>query len=356
MTIRPIHVAILGGGNSTHTVRWVNSLVKKGMKVDLITLHPTDRNNPVDKRVKIHQLLVPPPYGYWLNMPQTRNIILQTKPDIVHAIYAGGYGSLLRLINFHPSILSAIGSDVDVPGNQPKWKYEVIKSNLNFPDRITVTDKFLEKQVKKFEVDKIVVRIPFGVDTSVFKLHRKLNNQKIYAGTVKTLEYGYGIDILIKAFAIVSNRHKNVNLVIVGGGSLKPELTRLAEDLKVSRKVSFIGAIPHDNVPAVLNKLSIFVCLSRKEGFGVSVIEASACGLPVIVSNVGGLPETLIDGKTGFIVNKEDPVSAAHAIIKLINDPKLRVKMGRAGREFVIKNYNWDDCVDKMIDLYYKTL
>lgn len=351
ITSKPIRVVYLAAASSIHVVKWVNSLIGRGVMIDLITLHRPNPSNPIDKRVNIHLLSIPPPFGYYFCTYQAKKIVTRLMPDIVHAIYAGGYGTLLRLINFHPSILSAIGSDIEITRVRSEWKYRMIKSNLNYPDLVTVNSKFLLSQAKKFMYNKKIKLILHGVDTKLFNIQFTNGNQSNTIGTVKTLEYGYGIDILIKAFESVSSSH-SINLLIAGQGSLRKKLIHLTKKLGISNKVCFVGSIPHGEVPKILNKLSIFVCMSRIEGFGGSVIEASSCGLPVIVSNVGGLPETLIDGKTGFIVEKEDPVSAAKAIEKLINNPNLRSKMGQAGRAFVVKNYNWDDCVDKMIDVY----
>ena len=355
MTKKSIHVVFLAAASSIHVVRWVNALVKKGLTVSLITLHKPDPLNPIDKRIKIYVLPFSPPLGYVFNTSRIKNILFTIKPDIAHAIYAIGYGTLLRLSNFRPSILSVIGSDIsELPSYS--WKNKIISSNLRFPNQITTNSVFLRKRVANKIVNQKIKVIPFGVNTSIFKPVFKKNNRQLIVGTIKTLEFGYGIDILVKAFGLISNKYPDVSLVIAGQGSQKKYLIELSKKLKVSTKIKFIGSIAHPSVAKILNSFSIFVCLSRNEGFGVSVIEAAACGLPVVVSNVGGLPETLINGKTGFIVNKNDPLSAAKAIEKLINNPKLRFEMGKSGRKFVMENYDWKDCVDHMLSLYSKLL
>ena len=98
--------------------------------------------------------------------------------------------------------------------------------------------------------------------------------------------------------------------------------------------------------------LDIYVAVSIKESFGVAVLEASACSKPVVVSNVGGLPEIVEDGITGFIVEKENPEVLAEALEKLILDIDLRIQMGKNGRNKVINEYNWKDSVAAMISIY----
>ena len=98
--------------------------------------------------------------------------------------------------------------------------------------------------------------------------------------------------------------------------------------------------------------MDIFATLSNSEGFGVGVLEASACGLPVVVSDVGGLCEVVRPGETGLVVSPQDPDAAARALDTLVRDPGLRAKMGAAGRAFVLENFQWSKTVDLMVDVY----
>ena len=145
-----------------------------------------------------------------------------------------------------------------------------------------------------------------------------------------------------------------MKLLIVGDGSRKEHYEQLTIDLKINHLTTFTGKIPHHKVPNYINMLDIYVALSvlDSESFGVAVIEASACEKPVVVSNVGGLPEVVEDGITGIIVPSKNPTEAAMAIEKLIMNKDFASKMGKAGRNRVIKLYNWSDNVNQMIDIY----
>src|SRR4029079_16830863 len=106
-------------------------------------------------------------------------------------------------------------------------------------------------------------------------------------------------------------------------------LEQLGNRLDLSSVATFVGAVTYDQVPAELNQLDIYVAASRRESFGVAVIEASACERPVIVSDTGGLPEVVTHGKTGFIVPRENPAKLADATLELIRRPDLRIEFGR---------------------------
>ena len=130
----------------------------------------------------------------------------------------------------------------------------------------------------------------------------------------------------------------------------------------VSDKITFHGYINQQTdfakYSSILSQLDIFAILSvmDSETFGVACVEASACGIPVIATNVGGLPEVVKNGITGIIVEPKNPEQTANAIERLLNDESLRIKMGEDGRRNVIDNFDWEKSVEKMMNVYNKVL
>jgi phosphatidylinositol alpha-1,6-mannosyltransferase len=111
--------------------------------------------------------------------------------------------------------------------------------------------------------------------------------------------------------------------------------------------VRFLGFVPDDDLPALYNLADLFVMASRRhellvEGFGISLLEASSCGLAVIGGRTGGVPEAVHDGETGLLVDPDDPSVVAERIKELLGNPELRTRMGAAGRHAVERYYNWD--------------
>ena len=161
---------------------------------------------------------------------------------------------------------------------------------------------------------------------------------------------------LLKAYSKISRLSFNETLplvlLIVGGGSLAKKLKQLAKNLRIEDKIIFTGEVAYREVPKYHNMLDITVFMSHSESFGVSVIEASSCMNPVIVSNVGGLPEIVEDGVTGFVVPSKDIKEVANVLEKLILDKDLRKTLGEAGRKRVEKLYNWHENVKQMIGIY----
>jgi glycosyltransferase involved in cell wall biosynthesis len=219
----------------------------------------------------------------------------------------------------------------------------------------------MAEETKKYTLKDVLVT-PFGVDLNLFNSYVKENSEekKIVIGTIKALEIKYGIEYLIKAYHIVKIKYpeKELKLLIVGEGNKKEDYEKLVIELGLQNDVEFTGKISFDKVPFYHNMIDIFVSVSvlDSESFGVAIVESSATEKPVVVSNVGGLPEVVEDGVTGFVVAPKDAVATANAIEKLIFDKKLRQLMGKAGRKRVESLYNWERNVEQMVEIYYKIL
>ncbi|GAB4240196.1 MAG: O-antigen biosynthesis protein WlbH [Stanieria sp.] len=359
-------LAFLAGQNSIHTVRWVNAMVEKVSELHLLTMHQPD--DPIDPRVKIHQLPYKAPHGYFLNRKHLKKILANLQPDLLHVHYASGYGTLGRLTDYHPLILSVWGSDVyDFPATSFLHR-AIVAANLRQADWVCSTSEVMAKQTKSICPDLPNLSItPFGIDIEKFSPMPTLRNKNyLTVGTVKRLAPKYGIDILLKAFAqarimaTIDNPEitNQLRLMIVGDGSQKKELESLAQQLNIQNMTNFVGAVPHEQVPHYLNQMDIYVAASRldSESFGVAVLEASACGLPVVVSDAGGLPEVVEDRVTGYITPKENVEATAKAILRLIQNGHDRTLMGLAGRKLVCDRYVWQDNVELMRQIYQELL
>ena len=359
-------LALLAGQNSIHTVRWVNAMAQRIDEVHLITMH--DHGDTIDSCVQIHRLPFNALHGYFLNVPALKAILKNVLPDLLHVHYASGYGTLGNLSGFHPIVLSVWGSDVyDFP-RQNLFNRALVELNLRSADWVCSTSEVMAVQTKTICSDvKNLSITPFGVDTEKFCPVPTLKNDKfVTVGTVKRLTPKYGIDILIRSFAKVKSIldvespkiASKLRLLIVGDGSQKSKLKSLAHKLGLQNHAVFVGAVPHEEVPHYLNQMDIYVAVSRldSESFGVAVLEASACGIPVVVSDIGGLPEVVQNGITGYVVPSEDPNATSEAIVKLIENDYLRYEMGLAGRQLVLAQYEWNDNVTRMSDVYNQLL
>ena len=203
---------------------------------------------------------------------------------------------------------------------------------------------------------KPVTVVSYGVDLDRFRVPDAAARPVPVVGTVARLSQEKGLDVLLRAAAQISKQGQKLRLLIVGDGPQRRKLERLAGQLGIGDITEFRGEIPHDDVPAVLAELDIFAMPSLAEGFGVAALEAAATGLPVVASDVHGIPDVVDHLRTGLLVPPANPAALAAALTQLLDDGELSVKLGTAGRAFVQEHYRWQDNAEQMERLYQKLL
>lgn len=194
--------------------------------------------------------------------------------------------------------------------------------------------------------------IPNGIDLNKFKGLPAGRHDVFTVITVARLEKVKGIEYLIRAFAeLVGDKHQDMKLVIVGDGSERKNLESLVSKSGVADKVSFLGEMPNERVPACLKGADCFVLPSLKEGFGIVLLEAQAAGIPVIASRVGGVPDIVEDGQTGILVEPRDPSAIAAAVLKIRSDAKERERLVKNANNNLSK-YGWEEIANKVYESY----
>ena len=364
-------VLLLADVNSIHAQRWAVSLYDRGIGIGIFSLNRPKQN--VAGSPEFFSKPIPVFYPYRLKadlsasglitkikyltvIMSLRKAIKTFDPDIVHAHYASSYGTLLSLSGFQPGIISLWGSDIfDFPKRSLLTK-SLLKFNISRAGMILSTSNAMAAEAANYTKKQIKI-IPFGIDPEKFKpgtTASLFNHGDFVIGTVKALEPEYGIEFLIRSFALLCDKHAEfpLRLLIVGDGSLVKPLKKLAESTGYGDLILFAGKALHEEIPKYLNMMDVFAALSLSESFGVSVIEASACELPVVVTSIGGLKEVAEDMVTGLLVPPATIIEPADAFEKLIFNTGFRKQLGRNGRLRVEKMFNWKDNVEEMIKTY----
>jgi glycosyltransferase involved in cell wall biosynthesis len=363
-----MRIALLSAAKSIHTIRWANVLAARGYKVALFSLYKHKINNDVfSPEIELHYIGGNTTLSYWTGAGQLKKALAAFNPDIINAHYATGYGTLARRARFFPLLLSVWGSDVyDFPYMSfiHKW---IIQQNLKSATCIASTSYAMAEQVKRVLLgDKKIFITPFGVDCDKFKRISPLPQNKLTVGIVKALEPKYGVDYLLRGFALLKIRLEHegkmpadgVSLEIYGAGSQLKMLESLSRELHIAGCTHFRGAIPNTQVAQAINGFNIFCAPSTldSESFGVAAVEAMACETPVIVSDADGLKEVTLDNETGYIIPKCDYISLADKLYLLACNPQLCEKMGKAGRKHVLAHYDWKNNVITMEDALKQTV
>jgi L-malate glycosyltransferase len=225
---------------------------------------------------------------------------------------------------------------------------------------LAVSESLKQRLVKEvgFPAERIIP-IQNGVDTDRFRPNGERAAQRkalgwpasgFIVGSVGRLVPVKNHVTLLRAAARVASQVPQLTLALVGDGPLDGELKTLADQLGIADRVSFLGY--RDDVPNLLNAMDILVLPSLREGMPNAVLEAMACGLPVIASNVGGASEILRDGENGLLICPTDVEQLSHHLYQLALSPERCRAMGAAGRRYVERDFKMEYMVNKYTNLY----
>jgi len=288
----------------------------------------------------------------------------QNSYDLVWAVMAnqGGLVALKLKKNF-PKIKYLLtlqeGDSLKRIWSRTWFMRPLYKNIYRQADFIQAISSYLAKRAKKYGYTGRVAIVPNGVDLANFSrefsplelasLRQKLGlmpEDKVVT-TISRLVYKNGIDILIRAI-----KDLPVKVLIIGSGRLEVKLKSLAQELGVNNKVLFLGYISQKDLPPYLKISDVFVRLSRSEGLGSAFLEAMAAGVPVIGTEVGGIPDFLRKGETGLFCELGNPTDLAMKLKILFNDESLRQKLISNSRNLVLQGYDWQAIAGKMENIF----
>ena len=203
------------------------------------------------------------------------------------------------------------------------------------PDRVRVVPLGADHEFFRPGLDTREVRARYGLSEGRWLL------------SVARLSRHKGIDTALQALARLRSRYPDLRYAVVGTGEEHEALAAEARELGVADRVRFLTDVPDRDLPALYNTAEVYLGVSRLmeqrvEGFGISLAEASACGVPVVAGRSGGIPAAVRDGETGLLVDAEQPEAVTEALARLLDDAALRARLGAAGRRAVESHYNWD--------------
>jgi colanic acid/amylovoran biosynthesis glycosyltransferase len=222
---------------------------------------------------------------------------------------------------------------------------------------IAVSNFIRNKLIEQGYPQEKIIQHYIGVDTVKFSpLSQKADERYILCVGRHTEKKG--IDTLLRAFARIAAKHPDVTLLQVGQGSLTAKLQTLTKQLGLDRRVRFLGAQPHEKVLQLMQQAEIFALPSQIaksgecEGLPIVILEASACGVPVVSTYHSGIPEAVIDGETGFLVSEKDEQSLADKLDIVLSDRNLGKKMGHQGRELINERFDIRKQTAKLEGIY----
>ena len=230
---------------------------------------------------------------------------------------------------------------------------------LKYSDAIVAVSKETAEVIQReFNVERQKVYIVHNsVDTNMFKPdenRRKVIRERyaIKNGTKIILMAGVvhkqkGMHLGIEAFAQIKKRFTDVKMLIVGSGPQLESLKKLAKDLDIAEDIYFCGLIPNKETPYYYNTSDLYLNPTlRVEGLAIATVEAMACGLPAVISRIGGTDSTIEDGKSGFFVEPENVESLVEKSNEILNNPELAKEMGEKAREKAVREFSQEKMIE----------
>ena len=298
----------------------------------------------------------------------SNNWSVLSKLSLIHAHFGpnGVYALPLARKLKIPLLVTFHGYDITLD-RRAIWRtgkllyYQLIFHELELQQKAAgfiAVSKFIRQKLieRGYPPEKIMLHY-IGVDTVKFAPSDRPADER-YVLCVGRHTEKKGIDTLLRAFARIAAKHPDVTLLQVGQGELTSKLQAIARQLGVDRRVRFLGAQPHQKVMQLMQQAEIFALPSQVarsgecEGLPIVILEAEACGVPVVATYHSGIPEGAIDGETGFLVAERDHKSLAEKLDILLSDRALGIQMGRQGRALVEEKFDIRQQSAKLEQIY----
>lgn len=357
-------------------------LVKKGFEVHVVTQHnPGIPYEEIVDGIHVHRFrwLEPKEFRALVHFKGIKDnfrlvtylislffnlimVIRKYNIDIIHAhstIPTGLIGVIVAKIMKKPVFITAHGMDINNFENSSFFK-RLITFSLKNCNKAIVVSSDLAKKISSLGIDpdKIIV-LRNAVDTNRFqpnniKIIRKKHDIKdniliLFVGYLDTFK---GIFELVDAFYDANKENRKSTLMIIGEGPKEDELKKKVFKLGLEKSVIFTGKISPTDIHKYYQSADIFVLPSYGEGLPLSVLEAMSCGIPVIASNVGGIPEVVKEGENGFIIPQKNEEILNEKLMVLIKDINLRKKFAENALKTIKQSFNVNNKTQKLIELY----
>lgn len=350
------------GGLESHVYYLCRALVGMGHQVEVVTSRsqPNLPSEEIMEGIRVVRTWFPSrnPVG-WVahslgSIPHTR--ALARKADVIHA---QAFPSVVpcmagRQRTGAPLVATFHTSHFLTRAEKPLWS-SILGNLVRVPDYALAASREIAQVAERLAPGVRVEALTNGVETSFFRPVEPglppADRPRLLVP--RRLFFKNGVEHFIRAMPLVL-KEMDLEAVLVGDGPERERLEALARKLKVDHRIRFMGKQPHKGMPALLSSADLVVVPSLMEATSVAALEAMACGVPVVASNVGGLPE-IVDEEVGGLFPVGSPEGMARTITRVLNDPDLRRK-GERARERVVTRWSNQRLAERHLQIYEEVL
>ena len=358
------------GGSGVVGTELGKSLARLGNEIHFITTGHPPRLSGYDERVYLHKVVTGEyplfqqytPYSLSLAV-KIREVAEQYRLDLVHVHYAIPHAASAFLAKemlkprHLPTMTTLHGTDITLVGIMPSY-YEITRFSIEKSDAVTAVSEFLRREtISEFRIEHPIEVIHNFVDVDLFRIQ-----ENPCAARARLSPKGERVLMHISNFRKVKNlpivlqvfsevlKHVPARLALVGDGPEREATERQADEMGILGRVDFLG--DQESIADILPAADVFLLPSQHESFGLAALEAMACGVPVVGSRIGGLPEVIVHEETGFLCDPSDVACMTAIILGLFNDEDHRRAIGRAARARAVREFNRDLIVGRYVDAY----
>jgi len=375
-----VKIAYLSSGESIHDYRFLSKMIQYGHKPFLISYFGTDLVQV--KGVKTYHFDYRKLYGfnryinYMLDFQAVKKIytfqvayhlkklLRKLKPDILHTNFIHYEGFCGALTGFRPTISMPWGTDILINPERSSFHKFAAKVTLKKANMIVYDSDIVRQKIVKLincPNDKMI-KVLCGVDLNIFNTsisgneireRLRLHGKKVLIMN-RNFRSVYGIEYFIESLPIVIKRIPNVFVILIGEGSTKHYCQKKIEKLGLKDYVYFAGAVDETEMAKYLNAADIYVSTSLSDGTSVSLLEAFACALPVVVTDIPANKEWVKDGDNGFLVPVKNSEETANAILKLLKNNQIADIFAENNLRKAKEKADWDKQFQKLNEIYIR--
>lgn len=338
-----MRIAYLSIGRHVHTERWIRYFAGRGHECHLLTVQP----GPI-AGVTVHDIrrrAPTKPLRYLRGLGMVRRLLRTVHPDVLHTHFLTGYGYWGHFSGFHPHVLTVWGDDVYVTPHETALKKWLARRALRNADAVTGDSVDILQDCARLGADpERCFEVQWGVDFDQFHPGRPSHVREelgippdaplIFSPRSFTQPY-YNIDIIIAAAARVLEERPSVHVIFSGYEGSDAPFRDQAQRRGLRRNTHFVGRVPHERFGDYLVASDIFVSVPSVDATAVSLLEAMACGRAIVVSSLPSALEWIEHERRGLVVPPRDETALTGALLRLVDDPKLRQRLGTASVEEV---------------------
>jgi L-malate glycosyltransferase len=347
-----------------HDHRFLSALSASEHKIYYVRLQKGPRqteSRPVPENVEIVQWVGGQREFRWTDLPKLtldfRRLIKKTKPDLVHAGPIQTCALIAILSGFRPILTMSWGFDLMKDVHRNRWwefatRYTLKRSTYFTSDAQVTRDTAVQYGM---DPEKTIV-FPWGVDLKHFQPSNLQPSTGFTLFCNRSWEANYGVDVLAKAFVTVARQREDVSLLLLGGGSQGPAIRKILLGGGVENRVTFPGHVNNTDLPRYYQMADLYISASHVDGSSVSLMEALACGLPCLVSDIPANKEWVREGYNGWLFRDNDHKELAEKILKAIEQRETLPKIAQNARATAEEKADWPKNIQVLLSIYEKIL